>query len=54
MTTADKAKLKELTLAGVPTREIAKQLFFSMRMIQHERKKMGLLNPKDYCNGRMD
>lgn len=54
MTDADKQKLKSLTLAGVPTKEIANQLFFSMRMIQHERKKMGLLKPKDYCNGRMD
>ena len=54
MTNTDKEKLKELTMAGVPTREIAKQLFFSMRMIQHERKKMGLLQPKDYRNGRMD
>ena len=54
MTNADKQKLRELTLAGVPTKEIAKTLFFSVRMIQHERKKMGLLPPKDYFDGRMD
>ena len=52
MTDADREKLKRLTMAGVPTKEIAKQLFFSMRMIQHERKKMGIGCPKDYqCGG---
>lgn len=54
MTPADKEKIKALTMAGVPTKQIAKQMFYHINTIKYQRRKMGLLKAKDYCDGRMD
>ena len=54
MTTADKVKIKELTMSGVTAEEIGRRLFYHKNTILYQRRKMGLLNAKDYCDGRMD
>lgn len=54
MTNADKKKIKLLTMAGVTAEEIGKMLFYHKNTILYQRKNLGLLKAKDYCDGRMD
>ena len=53
MTDADKEKIKALTMAGVPTRQISEQMFYHNNTIKYWCRKMGLLKAKDYCDGRI-
>ena len=54
MTNADKKKIKLLTMAGVTAEEIGRRLFYHKNTILYQRRKMNLLNAKDYCDGRVD
>ena len=51
MTDTDKQQINSLTMQGIPTAEIAKQLFYDRGTVFYWQRKMGLMKPKDYCDG---
>ena len=52
MTDEEKEKIRELTMQGVPTDDVAALMHYSPSTILYHRNKMGLYKPKDYCDAQ--